>query len=162
MNFNPDLSDDDDDIIFEPSKSEPEKLLVQKEDKTLSIVEDINKQDVTSMSNLMKITLSHMEDDIKCREEINTIVDFLNNTIPQMSIKELTEYYKAKIREREFHVDCVFKAYNFVQKTELAREMLIGSDRKERVIEAVDQTKINRLLGMLNLNTGTDSEIQND
>lgn len=154
MNFNPDLSDDNDDII--EVNNEPEKLEVQKvEDSSISIVTDINKQDVTSMSNLMKITLSHMEDDKRCREEINTVVDFLNSTIPQMSIKELIEYYKAKLREREFHVDCIFRAYNFVQKTELAREMLIGSDRKERVIEAVDRTKINRLLGMLNLNTET-------
>ena len=154
MNFNPDLSDDNEDII--EVKNEPEKLEVQKvEDSSISIVTDINKQDVTSMSNLMKITLSHIEDAKRCREEINTVVDFLNSTIPQMSIKELIEYYKAKLREREFHVDCIFRAYNFVQKTELAREMLIGSDRKERVIEAVDRTKINRLLGMLNLNTET-------
>lgn len=155
MNFNPDFSDDEDDII--EIKEEPEKLEVQRTEPNVSIIDDINKQDITSMSNLMKITLSHMEDDIKCREEINAVVDFLNATIPQMSIKELIEYYKAKLKEREFHVDCVFKAYNFVQKTELAREMLIGSDRKERVIEAVDRTKINRLLGMLNLNTETET-----
>lgn len=160
MNFNPDLEGDDD-FTFE--NSQVGKLSTERTNEELpSILNDINKQDVTSMSNLMKITLSHMEDDIKCREEISTMCDLLNATIPQMSIKELTEYYKAKLREREFHIDCVLKVYNFVQKTELAREMLIGSDRKERVIEAVDQTKINKLLGMLNLNTGTNSEIQND
>ena len=30
--------------------------------------------------------------------------------------------------------------------------MLIGSERKERIIEATDRTKINKLLGMLNEN----------
>ena len=160
MNFNPDFSEDDDDIIEQVN--ELEKLPVKKQESAPSIIDDINKQDVTSMSNLMKITLSHMEDDKRCREEINVITDFLSSTIPQMSIKELTEYYKAKVREREFHTDCVFKAYHFIQKTELAREMLIGSDRKERVIEAVDRTNIVRLIGMLNLNSTTEKDIDDD
>ena len=49
-------------------------------------------------------------------------------------------------------MNCIFKAYDLVQKTELAREMLIGSNRKERIIEATDRTRINRLLGMINEN----------
>ena len=69
-----------------------------------------------------------------------------------MGIKDLLEYMKIKIREREFHVDCILKVVQIVQKTELAREMLIGSDRKERIIEATDRTKINKLLGMFNEN----------
>ena len=67
-----------------------------------------------------------------------------------MSIKELIEYFKAKVREREFHVDCIFKAYSFVQKSEFAREMFAGSNRKERIIEASDRKRITGLLNMLN------------
>ena len=67
-----------------------------------------------------------------------------------MSIKDLLDYLKTKIREREFHVDCIFKAYSFVQKSEFAREMFAGSNRKERIIEASDRKRITGLLNMLN------------
>ena len=67
-----------------------------------------------------------------------------------MSIKDLIDYLKVKIREREFHVDCVFKAYSFIQKSEFAREMLVGSSRKERIIEVSDRKRITGLLNMLN------------
>lgn len=142
MNFNPDLSDE----------NLPSTNLLPKSTSINSIIVK-DSPDTLSMNNLLNITVSHIEDDKKTREEIDALTDVLNDAIPQMSIKELLEYLKVKIREREFHVDCVFKAYNFAQKTELAKEMLIGSERKERTIEAVNMTKVNNLLTMFNLNS---------
>ena len=59
---------------------------------------------------------------------------------------------KIKIREREFHNKCIFDAYNFVQKQEFAREMLIGADRRERVSQAANSQRLTKLLGAFNLN----------
>lgn len=147
MNFNPNLDDE------EPINN-INNLIENEEVETLpSSVVVKNNNDIVSMSNLLNVTLSHVEDDKKCRDEVNQLTQELNNNIYQMGIKELIEYLKVKIREREFHVDCIFKAYNFVQRTELAKEMLIGSERKERIIEATDRTKINKLMGFLNMHT---------
>ena len=81
---------------------------------------------------------------------MEVLTEELNNSIHLMSVKEILEYLKIKLREREFHVDCIFKAYAFVQKSEFSREMFVGSHRKERIIEATDRTKINKLLTILN------------
>jgi hypothetical protein len=102
------------------------------------------------MNNLLAITQSHIQDDNDCREVIENLTDELNNSIHLMSIKEILEYLKVKLREREFHVDCIFKAYSFIQRSEYAREMFVGSHRKERIIEASDRKRISGLLSMLN------------
>lgn len=146
MNFNPDLSNNDNNKDMVPVENTVNQIIVK------------DNRDILSMSNLLNVTLSHIEDDKICRDEVNLLTQELNNNIYNMGIKELIEYLKVKIREREFHVDCIFKAYQFVQRTQLANEMLIGSERKERIIEAVDRTKVNRLLGMLNMNTQSESE----
>ena len=44
----------------------------------------------------------------------------------------------------------MFRAFAIVQKTDMAKEMMAGSERRERIIEATDRTKINYLLGKLN------------
>ena len=111
--------------------------------------------DVVTMNNLLGITQSHINDDNKCREVIEDLSDELNSSIHLMSIKEIIEYLKVKLREREFHVDCIFKAYAFIQRSEYAREMFIGSHRKERIIEASDRKRISGLLSMLNDTTGS-------
>ena len=87
---------------------------------------------------------------MECRKVIETLTDELNSSIHLMSIKEILEYLKIKLREREFHVDCIFKAYAFIQRSEYSREMFIGSNRKERIIEATDRKRITGLLDMLN------------
>ena len=56
------------------------------------------------------------------------------------------EYLKIKLREREFHVDCIFKAYSFIQKSEYSREMFIGSNRKERIYYVVQRKNERRFL----------------
>ena len=106
--------------------------------------------DVVTMNNLLGITQSHIQDDNECRAIINRVTQELNDSIHLMSIKDLLDYLKTKIREREFHVDCIFKAYSFIQKSEFAREMLVGSSRKERIIEVSDRKRITGLLNMLN------------
>ena len=57
-----------------------------------------------------------------------------------------------KLKEREMHIRCIYDAYKFIQQTEMAREMLIGSDRKERVLQAIDNTKYTKVMGFLNAN----------
>ena len=106
--------------------------------------------DVVTMNNLLNITQSHIQDDNECRAIINRVTQELNDSIHLMSIKDLLDYLKTKRREREFHVDCIFKAYSFIQKSEFAREMLVGSSRKERIIEVSDRKRITGLLNMLN------------
>ena len=111
---------------------------------------NIGSSDVVTMNNLLGLTQSHIDDDNSCRAVINDLTEELNDSIRLMSIKELIEYLKVKIREREFHVDCIFKAYAFIQKSEVAKEMLLGSTRKERIIEVSDRKRITGLLSMLN------------
>ena len=109
-----------------------------------------NTSDVVTVNNLLGITQGHIDDDRGCREVVSRLTEELNNSIHLMSIKDLIDYLKVKIREREFHVDCVFRAYSFIQKSEFAREMLVGSSRKERIIEVSDRKRITGLLNMLN------------
>ncbi len=146
FDFNPDLS------IEEGTKTA--KIKSKKEDQVITqegaLVASNQNSDVVTMNNLLSLTQSHINDDVKCREVIEDLTDELNNSIHLMSIKEIIEYLKVKLREREFHVDCIFKAYTFIQRSEYAREMFIGSRRKERIIEASDRKDIRELLDMLN------------
>ena len=114
------------------------------------VTSNVGSSDVVTMNNLLGLTQSHIDDDNGCRSVINDLTQELNDSIRLMSIKELIEYLKVKIREREFHVDCIFKAYAFIQKSEFAKEMFLGSNRKERIIEATDRKRITGLLSMLN------------
>ena len=141
VDFNPDFSED-----FELTENKIETKA------PAPIVITPPSKEVMSMTNLLSITQSHMNDDAQCRQELAELTTMLDNNAHLMGIKDILEYMKIKIREREFHVDTIFKAFQLVQKTELAREMLIGSERKERIIEATDRTRINKLLGMLNEN----------
>ena len=149
FDFNPDLTPEE--KPKKPEKKEPQKVeqnLVQTESNLVS--NNIASSDVVTMNNLLGLTQSHINDDNECREVIGMLTAELNDSIRLMSIKELIEYFKAKVREREFHVDCIFKAYSFIQKSEFAREMFAGSNRKERIIEASDRKRITGLLNMLN------------
>lgn len=152
FDFNPDLE------VEETPKSK--KLESKKESQIVTqegalVAAKNQNSDVVTMNNLLNITQSHIADDTRCRDVIEVLTEELNNSIHLMSIKEIIEYMKAKLREREFHVDCIFKAYAFIQRSEYAREMFIGSRRKERIIEASDRKDIRDLLDMLN-NTGDD------
>lgn len=150
FDFNPDLTTADDNKQAKPKA----QLAPKKEDsvaKTESMLVANNaNSEVVTMNNLLGITQSHIEDDNKCRAIIEDLTDELNNSIHLMSIKEILEYLKVKLKEREFHVDCIFKAYAFIQRSEYAREMFVGSHRKERIIEASDRSRISGLLSMLN------------
>ena len=146
VDFNPDFSDDFE--VTENASIQP----VKEEKAVKPIVVNPPSREIMSMNNLLSLTQSHIEDDARCREELVELGNLLDANAHLMSIKDIIELMKIKIREREFHVDVIFKAFNLVQKSELAREIFIGSDRKERIIEATDRTRINKLLGMLNEN----------
>lgn len=148
LDFNPDLSFEEEPKKQREARKEVSNT-VSKSEATL-IVNNTSTSDVVTMNNLLGLTQSHINDDNKCREVVADLTDELNRSIHLMSIKEILEYLKVKLREREFHVDCIFKAYAFIQKSEYAREMFLGSNRKERIIEATDRKRITGLLSLLN------------
>ena len=147
FDFNPDLTSDDMANMKEAAIAEEKRIAAKAE---AALVANSGNAEVVTMNNLLNITQSHVVDDTKCRQVVETLTNELNNSIHLMSIKEILEYLKIKLREREFHVDCIFKAYSFIQKSEYSREMFIGSNRKERIIEATDRKRITGLLDMLN------------
>lgn len=146
LDFNPIFDDDESEIKQEiiPAKQE------------VTVVRNDDNQSVT-LKNLVGMTQSHIEEDSRVKEEIDEITGMLDNVIHQMTVKEMLEYLKIKIREREFHTKCIFDAYNFIQRSEIAKEMLIGADRKERVMKAMDNTKLTKLMGYLNVNNKQDT-----
>lgn len=133
----------------EKPKPKTELVDINQERSLISVGATMN-SDVVTMNNLLGLTQSHIQDDNECRATVSRLTQELNDSIHLMSVKELIDYLKVKIREREFHVDCIFKAYAFIQKSEFAREMLVGSTRKERIIEVSDRKRITGLLNMLN------------
>lgn len=146
LDFNPIFDDDESEVKQEiiPAKQE------------VTVVRNDDNQSVT-LKNLVGMTQSHIEEDSRVKEEIDEITGMLDNVIHQMTVKEMLEYLKIKIREREFHTRCIFDAYNFIQRSEIAKEMLIGADRKERVMKAMDNTKLTKLMGYLNVNNKQDT-----
>ena len=154
LDFNPDINIDEikkaqEEVEAPKAPPEPAKSEVAKSEARL-VANNSAPADVVTMNNLLGLTQSHIDDDNACRNVVNMLTDELNDSIRLMSIKELIDYLKVKIREREFHVDCIFKAYSFIQKSEFAREMFAGSNRKERIIEVSDRKRITGLLNMLN------------
>ncbi len=139
---------------FAPKKEKKEEVPEKENEIAVSetslVVNGVSTSDVVTMNNLLGLTQSHINDDNECRQIVSKVTQELNDSIQLMSIKDLLEYLKVKIREREFHVDCIFKAYAFIQRSEYAREMLVGSSRKERIIEVSDRKRITGLLNMLN------------
>ena len=146
LDFNPIFDDDESEVKQDiiPAKQE------------VTVVRNDDNQSVT-LKNLVGMTQSHIEEDSRVKEEIDEITGMLDNVIHQMTVKEMLEYLKIKIREREFHTKCIFDAYNFIQRSEIAKEMLIGADRKERVMKAMDNTKLTKLMGYLNVNNKQDT-----
>ena len=45
----------------------------------------------------------------------------VNTLMKNRELPELIEYLKVKLHEREFHTDCIFKAYAIIQKTDMAK-----------------------------------------
>lgn len=139
FDFNPDFSDEpvqDNKITVIPAAT---------------VVRNDSNQSVT-ISKLLDMTKQHIQDDDRVRGEIDEITGIIDSTMSQMTIKEMIEYLKVKLKEREMHIKFIFDSYKFIQQTEMAREMLIGSDRRERVAQAVDNNKMTKILGFLNSN----------
>ena len=148
MDFNPNL--DDDNSITKPTPTEN----IPKVYEPTSIVIESSKQnkELLSMGGLLGITKNHIESSLKCSQDIERLTNAIDEIQHLLSPKELIEYLKVKLHEYEFHTECVFKSYSIMQKTDMAKEMMASSERKERIIEATDRTKINYLLGKLNPN----------
>lgn len=146
FDFTPDLSIDE-----EPKKAEVIMPSIKEPDTPKFQTVVTNTDSTVSLNKLVELTKQHIEDDQRVREEMNELVGVLDDSMHQMSIKELLEYYKIKLREREFHNKAVNDAYSFVQKSELSREMLIGSDRRERVNQTVSSKRLTKLMGYLNI-----------
>ena len=147
IDFNPDLSAED---LNVPEEAPKRQTTSNGKAEASLVSTNMANSEVVTMNNLLHITQTHVADDNKCREVVETLTEELNSSIHLMSIKEILEYLKIKLREREFHVDCIFKAYAFIQRSEDSRERFIGSNRKERIIEATDRKRITGLLDMLN------------
>lgn len=143
FDFNPDFSDD---TSEEPVQNNKITVIP-----AATVVRNDSNQSVT-ISKLLDMTKQHIQDDERVRSEIDEIAGIIDSTMSQMTIKEMIEYLKVKLKEREMHIKFIFDSYKFIQQTEMAREMLIGSDRRERVAQAVDNNKMTKILGFLNSN----------
>ena len=119
--------------------------------KAATVVTNDSNSAVT-INNLVEMTKQHIADDARVRSEIDELTGIIDSTMSQMTIKEMIEYLKVKLKERELHIRCIFDAYKFIQQTEIAREMLIGSDRRERTMQALNSTKLTKVMGFLNSN----------
>ena len=121
MDFNPNL---DDENTVKPYKApEPSTPTVYE---PTSIVVESNRQnkELISMGGLLGLTKSHIEDSMKCRNDIERLSKAIDDVQHLLSPKELIEYLKVKLHEQEFHTDCVFRAFAIVQKTDMAKEMM--------------------------------------
>lgn len=108
-----------------------------------------NKKDILSMTNLLAFTQSHIEGDMECKKEIDETTMILSMSKEKMSLKEMIDYLKVKIKEREFHADCIFKAYQYILKTEVAKELLAGSATEEKIIDIDKNNKVKKLVKIL-------------
>ena len=144
---------------LEPDEIEEEKKEVIKVEPN-SIVIETNREnkDLLSMGGLLGLTKSHIEEDFKCRNIIDDITQSIEDNKHLMSVKDLIEYLKVKLREREFHTESIFKAYAIMQRTDMAKEIIAGSSKKERIIEATDKSKLNFLLSKLNPHTKEEND----
>lgn len=161
FDFNPDFSEENEDK--KPTIETEASYIVTNsnaipEAPSFVVEQTTKNKDMLSMGGLLGVTKSHVEDDFRCKETIKRIEDTLDDNYHLMSIKDLLEYLKIKQREREFHTDCIFKAYAILQRTDMAKEYMAGSNRKERIIEATDKSKLNFLLSKLNPNAQDEVE----
>src|SRR5574344_1364316 len=147
MNFNPDLTPPEDNKITPPVVSSTKQEVLPTE-----------KPDVLSLANLVEMTKGHMDEDAQCKKEIDNITVLLNQQMFEMSIKDMIDYLKVKINERKYHADQIFKAFDLAQRTELAKEMFLGSSKKTIVHKAEDRERINRLIGQFNKHLGERAE----
>lgn len=133
MDFNPNLEPEDFNLPSLSSDSNDDNIPTQK--------------DILSITNLLAFTQDHARQDREVRKELEDVKYLLSFKKDMMSMKELIDYYKVLIKEREFLADCILKAYNYIIKTEVAKEMLLGTNRKSNIEDAeVDNNKIKKLM----------------
>ena len=103
-----------------------------------------------SINNLVSTAKGHIIADEECNREYNAVKKELNSMIDKMSVKELLEYQKNLLKEREFHTECIFKALNFTIKTEYAKHLLVGTNKDDKNIRNItSRSEINSLVNLL-------------
>ena len=101
FDFNPDLIPEESKKPEKKAKTTEVSNSVAQTEATL-VSYNTGTSDVVTINNLLGLTQSHIQDDNECREVVKALTDELNNSIHLMSIKEILEYIKVKLKEREF------------------------------------------------------------
>lgn len=109
-----------------------------------------SKEDVASITNMLNLTIEHIQDDQECRQKQQYLCNSLDADIDLMTVKDKLEYLGKIIKMREFNLGCIFKAFNYIQRSDFAKELSVGSDRKERINKSIDKSRINQLLDEFN------------
>jgi hypothetical protein len=156
FDFTPDFAGEDNNEIPAIPREAVNKLPTPASNVVHPTTVENDERGSVTLSNLVDMTKDHIKDDTRVRKEIEELVGYIDTQLYQMTPNELINYYKAKLKEREFHVKSIFDAYNFVQRMEFAREMLVGNDRKERVTKALGNQRLTRIMGYLNMNNKQD------
>lgn len=138
MEFNP--------II--PPKNDNDNIVEVIEETSTSIID--SKKNPLAVNNLVSITIGHINDDEKCAQEYNKVKKELNSLIDKMSVKELLDYQKNLLKEREFHIECIFKAYNTAIKTEYAKHLLSPTNKDDNSNKNIpSRSKIHQMANLL-------------
>ena len=130
--FNPDLSLPEDTKKQLPIETEPPvfKSIVTNDSASINI------------SQLVALTKEHIADDERARIEYDVINAQLLDILERMTPRELTDYAKLKLKEREYHNNAIMQAFKFGMQVEFAREMFLGSNRVERVKDMTKEKAI--------------------
>ncbi|MFW6311007.1 MAG: hypothetical protein ACOC1K_02105 [Nanoarchaeota archaeon] len=108
----------------------------------------LNDKKSLSVLNLVNIASTHIQDLEECRQDIKEATKRLNKDMYKMSVKELIEFTKIKIREMEIHAKSLRDIYTISMRTELAKQFLLEGIKNERTIKNITP-KVNNLINAL-------------
>ena len=128
MDFDPILPDD---------KSFVNKLDNFQGDKPPKKSVILTNKDSISILNLLNVATTHINDMEECRNDIKKATVILNDNLDKMSIKEVNEFLKIKIRELEIHAKALRDIYTIAMRTELAKQLLLGGSKDEKSIKNI-------------------------
>lgn len=134
--------------ILPPEEDKQKNKIIENKEAVSTDLDNV--REPLSITNLVSTTKGHIMSDEKCVAEYDLVTKELHNLIGKMSVKELLDYQKNLLKEREFHTECVFKALNFTIKTEYAKHLLVGSTKDDKNVRNItDRNKINSLANLL-------------
>ena len=142
FDFNPDLTE----VEEEPKKFPKIEVLPPDEPHKFQTVVT-NSDSTVSYTKMVEMTKQHIADDKQVREEMQELTGILDDSMHQMSIKELLEYYKIKLKEREFHNKAIFDAYtsdtSFKKGNQVYVSIPMGNWNEQKLIVAKKIDNIN-------------------